>query len=454
MARTSTPTVRTLPARLRAIAAVWLAFKILSGTTPALHADLRHAAHASGRDASHPTPASLQRFEFHEAHMGTDTRIVLYASDEAAAGAAARAAFDRVEALNQALSDYHPTSELMQVSARAGRGAVAISDDLFRVLAAAQDLAQRSDGAFDVTCGPLTRLWRRARHVSELPAMTRVDEARALTGFTELHLDTQARTVTLDKAGMSLDVGGIAKGYAAEEALHVLIARGFPRALVALGGDIAVAAPPPDREGWLIDVATLDASGSNGSAADPAARSASLAVGPSPVADASLAVGPKPADDASAAVRLSPAGEASLVVGPSVAPGPGPILLRDAAISTAGDAEQWLAVNGTRYSHILDPRTGWPMTVRSSTTVIARHGLDADGLDTTAAVLGIARGLALVEATPGAAAFMVRIAPDGTMVTRMSSRWPPRVHSNHSKDAVAGSHEPPAARVTQAETPR
>jgi thiamine biosynthesis lipoprotein len=399
MARPSIPTVMTMPARLRALAAVWLAFKILSATTPALHANLQHVSHA-GLGAGDSKRVSLQRFEFHEPHMGTDTRIVLYAQDDAAAGAAVRAAFDRVEALNRTLSDYQPTSELMQVSARAGQGAIAVSDDLFRVLAAAQDLAARSDGAFDVTCGPLTRLWRRARHVSELPAAARVEEARALTGFRALQLDARARTVTLAKTDMSLDVGGIAKGYAAEEALHMLALRGFPRALVALGGDIAVGEPPPDREGWLIDVATLDAAGV------------------------------------------------------TAVPAVGPILLRDAAISTAGDAEQRLTADGLRYSHILDPRTGWPMTVRSSTTVIARHGLDADGLDTTAAILGPERGLSLVEATPGAAVFMVRIDGDGRLAVRTSSRWPPRASLNHSKDAAAGSHESPAARATHAETPR
>lgn len=363
------------------LAAVWLAFRIVSATAPAFgsfsttHSDSTHL----------PTP----RFEFHEPHMGTDTRIVVYADDERTASLAARAAFDRVEALNAALSDYTPTSELMKLSARAGQGPVAVSDDLFRVLAASQDIALRSDGAFDVTCGPLTRLWRRARHVSEVPATARVDEARALTGFRALHLDTTARTATLTRPGMSLDVGGIAKGYAAEEALQVLASHGLHRALVAVGGDIAVADPPPDREGWLIDVATLD----------PA--------------------------------------EAS----------PGPILLRNAAVSTAGDAEQWFTAGGVRYSHILDPRTGWPMTIRSTTTVIARHGLDADGLDTTAAVLGIERGLALVEATPGAAVFMMRVEPDGQTAVRTSSRWPPRGHP-HSAATASPTDE------TKRETPR
>ncbi len=193
MARGPFRTKTTLPARLRVVAAVCLAFRIVFSTAPALHADLRSHVPDSSANSKR---VSLQRFEFHEPHMGTDTRVVLYAQDEPAASAAARGAFERVEALNRTLSDYLPTSELMQVSARAGQGPIAVSDDLFRVLAASQDLAMRSDGAFDVTCGPLTRLWRRARHVSELPTAARVDEARALTGYRAMQLDARTRTVT------------------------------------------------------------------------------------------------------------------------------------------------------------------------------------------------------------------------------------------------------------------
>jgi len=414
MARRSPRPTTTVPARLRACAALWLAFRIVSGAAPAVtlagqpqtQPHFGQVSLASDSFASLPSGhlRDSQRFEFHEPHMGTDTRFVVYADDERVASAAARAAFDRVEALNAILSDYQSTSELMTLSAHAGQGPVVISDDLFRVLAAAQNLAVRSDGAFDVNCGPLTRLWRRARHLSELPATAHVDEARALTGFTSLHLDAAARTATLDKAGMFLDVGGIAKGFAAEEALRVLTARGLSRALVALGGDIAVGDPPPNRDGWLIDVATLDLSDSTGRTDRTG-----------------------PAAEAAAAGRV------------------GPVLLRNAAVSTAGDAEQWLTANGVRYSHILDPRTGWPMTIRSTTTVIAPHGLDADGLDTTAAILGVDRGLALVEAVPGAAVFMMRREADGRTVVRTSSRWPPRADIGHTAAArpnVVEFHEP------------
>jgi FAD:protein FMN transferase len=365
---------------VRCGAAVWLFCSVLCAQLDGTWLDLQSTRPASastgdagnhkltsGRDGDASASPLVSRFEVTEPHMGTAVRIVVYAADHARASRAVRAAFDRIAALDRALSDYQPTSELMRVSAQAGRGPIAVSADLFRVLEAAQALAHRTRGAFDVTSGASTRLWRRARRLSELPSADRVAEAHALTGYRSFHLDPHARTIALDKPGMSLDVGGLGKGFAGDEAIAVLASHGLTRALVALGGDVVVSDPPPDREGWTIDVSSLD------------------------VADA---------------------------------PRPRPLLLRNAAVSTAGDAEQWLSANGSRYSHILDPRTGWPMTLRSSTTVIAPHGLDADRLDTAIAVLGPDEGLPLVEETAGAAAFVVRQESDGRLTIRHSTRWP------------------------------
>lgn len=329
-----------------------------------VHGSTSAASHTASRTGARTAPS---RIEMTEPQMGTQMRLVVYADDEARARMAMRAAFDRVADLNGTLSDYQPTSELMRLCARAGQGPIAISPDLFHILDVAQTLARRTNGAFDVTSGPLTHLWRRARRFSEVPATSRVTEALALSGFRHLHLDASRRTATLDTPGMTLDLGGLAKGYAADEAISVLESHGLTRALAALGGDVVVSAPPPDRDGWTIDVASLDVPG---------------------------------------------------------APHPSPVVLRDAAISTAGDAEQWLTADGIRYSHILDPRTGWPMTIRSSTTVIARRGLDADRLDTAIAVLGPDEGLPLAEETPGAAVLSVRQERDGRITIHQSSRWP------------------------------
>lgn len=329
------------------------------------------ATAASAAVLGHPpaaVSAALHRHEFSEPHMGTLARIVTHAGDEAAARAGARAAFDRIAALDAVLSDYRQDSELMRLSARAGSGPVPVSADLLAVLAASQQLAERTAGAFDVTSGALTRLWRGARRLGELPAAARIEEARASSGYQFLRLDASARTAELTRPGMRLDVGGIAKGYAVDAALAALRAHGLPASLVALGGDIGVGDAPPDKPGWRIEIARLEVAG---------------------------------------------------------APALGPLVLTHAAVSTAGDAEQWMTVDGVRYSHILDPRTGRPMTGRSSTTVVARTGLDADGLDTALAIVGPRAGAAIVNEVDGAAAAWVIDRPGGPPQVVYSARWPP-----------------------------
>jgi thiamine biosynthesis lipoprotein len=321
-------------------------------------------------------PANLERFEFTQPHMGTEVRIVLYASTAEAANDAAQAAFARIKQLDDALSDYRESSELMRLSRQAGSGPVKVSDDLFRVLRAAQQLSHRSDGAFDVTVGPLSVIWRRARRLSEMPHPERLAEARRRVGADKLELDDDRRTARLIVPGMRLDLGGIAKGFAADEAAAVLRAHGAGAALVAAGGDIVVTGPPPGADGWRIAIAS--------------------------------------------GVDASPARY---------------VMLHDAAVSTSGDAEQFVVFGGVRYSHIIDPRTGMALTGHGSTTVVASDGTTADGLATACSVLGWAKGLRLVDATPGAAGLMLEATPDGVR-THESRGW------NHQPSTRAISHSP------------
>ena len=314
-----------------------------------------------------PTPVegALTRYEFAQPHMGTLVRIVLYAPSGLVADDAAGAAFGRVAALDQALSDYRDSSELMRLSRRSGGGPVEVSDDLFRVLRAAQQIARESAGAFDVTVGPLSVLWRHARRQGELPDGERLAAARALVGHDKLELDERRRTVRLLEPGMQLDLGGIAKGFAADEAAAILAQRGIARALIAAGGDIVATQPPPGHEGWRIAVASID-----GADRPPA----------------------------------------------------GYLTLRNAAVSTSGDAEQFVVVGGVRYSHIIDPRTGLALTRRRSVTVVAPNGTTSDGLATAVSVMGAVSGMRLVDATSGAAAFVTEETTGG-LRTYESSRW-------------------------------
>src|SRR5262249_17359059 len=149
-------------------------------------------------------------------------------------------AYDRIAALNAILSDYDPESELSRLSRSAGGPAGAVSADLFYVLTRSQQMSQRSGGGFGGTIAPVGPLWRRARLGRKLPDPRRLAEARQRVGPDKLVLDPAAQTVRLLKPGMKLDVGGIAKGYAAQAALDVLKQAGVDRALVAGAGDIVV----------------------------------------------------------------------------------------------------------------------------------------------------------------------------------------------------------------------
>jgi thiamine biosynthesis lipoprotein len=312
-----------------------------------------------------PQAPARYRYELSEAHMGTLFRIVLYAPGVEEAGRAARAAFDRIAELDAALSDYRDTSEVAAVGRVAGRAPVRVGIDLFVLLQRSQALAERSAGAFDVTVGPLSELWRRARRNRAPPAAEALEEALSRVGWRALRLDPEGRTAHLEREGMRLDLGGIAKGYAADEAQVVLRRHGIGCALVAASGDIVVTAPPPGSAGWRVAIAAL---------------------------------------------RGGP--EAPV------------LLLRDAAVSTSGDESQGFEANGVRRSHIVDPRTGEALQGRSSVTIVARDGATADGLATAVSVLGAEQGGRLVDETEGAAAFVVRLAPGaGRADVYQSSRF-------------------------------
>ena len=277
--------------------------------------------------------ADLHPFEAVEAHMGTLFRIKLYAVGERHAKAAFRAAFDRVRDLDVILSDYQAESELNRISTNPMR----IGEDLFRVLSASQKLSEETGGAFDVTLGPVIRLWRDARKNSRLPDGAALREAAARCGYRKLRLDAASHSAWVDQAGMQLDLGGIAKGYAADEALAVATKLGIHSALVAASGDLAFSDAPPGQQGWRIEA------GSTG--------------------------------------RI--------------------LTLSNAAVSTSGDAEQHLDFNGVRYSHIIDPATSLGLTTGLTVTIIAPHGIEADGISTAVSVLGVKRGQELIEKHPG-----------------------------------------------------
>jgi thiamine biosynthesis lipoprotein len=279
--------------------------------------------------------------------MGTRVRVVLYAESRPHAEAAARAAFDVMRDVNARLSDYLPESELSRLSSAAGRGPVAVSAPLFDILGTSLEHSKASDGSFDVTLGPLIRLWRRSRRSGALPDAAELDAARDRSGHARLRLDPKARTAELLVPGMLLDLGGIAKGYACDRALAAMRSRGITRAFVDTGGGMALGDPPPGKDGWTI-----------GLLGDPR--------------------------------RV--------------------LVLSNCGVATSGDSEQAVEIGGVRYSHIVDPATGLGLTRGEMATVIAPTGMDADALATACCVRGPERALELIASKPGTEAWVQCVA--------------------------------------------
>ncbi len=204
---------------------------------------------------SHSPLPPLSRYTFHHPQMGALFKIILYARDSLTAQAAARAAFTRIDSLDAMLSDYREDSELSRLSARAGDGQWApVSDELWSLLRKSQEMAALSDGAFDPTVGPLSKLWRKAFRQGEFPDTAALRAAKEKVGYPHLQFHETQQMVCLALPGMRLDLGGIAKGYAVDEAMRVLQRHGLPTALVDGGGDLLAGEPPPGKEGWEIAI--------------------------------------------------------------------------------------------------------------------------------------------------------------------------------------------------------
>jgi thiamine biosynthesis lipoprotein len=308
---------------------------------------------------------AVQRYEFDRAEMGVPFRLVFYAPDASIATNAAEAAFTRVQQLNDEMTDYDSDSEVSRLSRTSGQGkAVRVSNDLWAVMQRAQELAERSSGAFDVTVGPYVNLWRTARSTGKLPDPARLDRARRAVGYRYVRMDAKARTIQLLATNMRIDLGGIAKGYAVDQALHVLTRFGVCSALVSGGGDLAVSGPPPGKRGWRIELPPLDVTNA------PPARF---------------------------------------------------VLLKNAGLSTSGDLFQRLEIGGKRFSHIVDPRTGIGLTDHSLVTVIAPNDFTADSLTKVMSVLPPKDALRFLQGTPNAHVRIVR--KPGRRVEVEESQW-------------------------------
>ncbi len=256
--------------------------------------------------------------------MGVPWQLTFYAKNNEMAIEAAETTFARVKKLDQIMSDFDPDSELNQMCSNSRPGKpIRISDDLFRVLQFSILLSRRTHGDFDITVGGITDLWRRAWRKQTLPTEEDIRAKLQKVGSEKIRLNRTNRTVELLEPEMQLDLGAIAKGYAADEAMKVLKKNGISRALIDASGDIVAGDPPPGKKAWVIGIAPLK---------NP---------------------------------KAEPTEYLNIV---------------NASVATSGDANRYVEIDGVRYSHIVNPHTGIGLTTSSSVTVIAQDGITADAL--------------------------------------------------------------------------
>lgn len=271
--------------------------------------------------------------------MGTRFAVTCYHTDEALVRKAIAAAFAEADRINGVASDYIADSELLLLSKQPVGQATRVSPLLFRLVKEARDYAEKTDGLFDPTLGPLTKLWRESRRRQALPTPEVLAKAKAACGWKHLILDEKESTIAFAVPGMRLDLGGIAKGQAANAMLAVLVKHGIPRSSVTAGGDVRLGDPPPGEEGWKVGVRTSDKNQNSDT-----------------------------------------------------------LLLSKCAVSTSGDLQQFVEIDGVRYAHIIDPATGLGLTRHVAATVISPNSAMSDALATACCIADAEKAENIAEA--------------------------------------------------------
>ena len=286
--------------------------------------------------------AQISRFSFTESKMGAPFTIIFYSNDSIQAASIAKRCFALVDSFNFIFSDYIDSSELSKLSKSAGVNSlpVSLSPAMYDILIQSKKAFELSEGAFDITMGPLSKLWRKARRQHQFPADSTVKRIRNLIGFDKLVFDTLQKTIRLTQEGMQLDLGGIAQGYVAQKVINFLHSQGVNNALVNASGDIVVSGAPINKDGWVVGVNIPE-------------KTAEL-------------LNQK-------------------------------LLLKNRAITTSGDAYQYIEKDGIRYSHIINPASGYGVTFQRNVTVIAADGTTADWLATACSILSLKKAKKLAS---------------------------------------------------------
>lgn len=284
--------------------------------------------------------AQSGRFEFTKNKMGSPFHIIFYCDDSLKAVRVSNTCFMMVDSLNKIFSDYDSTSEVSMLNKTAYAKSQKISNEFMHVLLLSENAYQISGGVFDISIGNLTQLWRYSKRQKIFPSPSAVDSAKGLTGFYQLAIDTTNQTLSFAIPGIKLDFGGIVKGYAAQKVIDYLLSQNIMSSLADAGGDIAMSNTPPQKDGWLVAVN---------------------------VPESATSLWNKK------------------------------LLLHSKSVATSGDVYQYIEHEGKKFSHIINPKTGYGITTQRNVTVIADDGATADWLATACSILPVRKSLKLAR---------------------------------------------------------
>jgi len=284
--------------------------------------------------------AQLKRFQYLQNKMGSPFVIIFYCNDSAKATELSSQCFALVDSLNNIFSDYSLSSEVGKLASMQIVKERNVSGELFHMILRSKQAWKKSGKTFDVTVGALTQLWRRVKNEKRFPSHNEVMQAKQLTSFDNLIIDEKAKTISFKKQGMMFDFGGIVPGYAAQKVIDFLRSKNISIALADASGDIVMSEAPPGKSGWTVGI--------------------NLPESENELWDRKLE-------------------------------------LKNCAVSTSGDVYRYTIHNGKKYSHIIDPRTGYGVTSQRNVTVIAKEGAVADWLATACSILSIDKALKLAK---------------------------------------------------------
>ena len=338
--------------------------------------------------ASKTIAEPLQRFRFEEVHMGAKVEMTFYADSQQSAVAAARGAFDEIAAWDRALSDYGSDSEVSTLSKIAGQS-ISVHARLAQAITKSLEFNHSSCGAFDCALGQLTKLWRAAFHESKMPSDAAVAKAMDHSSCAHVIWIEATHSVTFDKPDIQFDFGAIGQGLAADAAMVVLRAHSISSALIDISGDILASDPPPQSNGWLVQV-------------DPEFQ-----------------------------------GEHTRAV-----------LLRNQALCVSGDSGQPGKIDGKTFSHILNPKNGRPIDSPRQSVVIASDTTTADAIATIACVMSVEELKDFANKFPAVQISIERLPEDGGIQTIEPLTTSPTLtmQTTHSQDVPQSSAAIPKPR--------